>query len=59
MFRLACQENKEGSNWYVWYSSKQYSNRYGPFDRGVFGTPVIGDVDGDGQGDLIMVDGSQ
>ena len=48
----------EGSDWYVWYSSKQYSNRYGPYDRGVFGTPVIGDIDGDGQGDLIMVDGS-
>ena len=49
----------EGSDWYVWYSSKQYSKRYGPYDRGVFGTPVIGDVDGDGQGDLIMVDGSR
>jgi len=48
----------EGSNWYIWYSSNQYSTRYGPYDRGVYGKPVIGDIDGDGQGDLIMVNGS-
>ena len=48
----------EGSNWYVWYSSNQYSKRYGPYDLGVFGKPVIGDLDGDGKGDLIMVKGS-
>jgi FG-GAP-like repeat len=48
----------EGSNWYVWYSSNQYSTRYGPYDLGVFGKPVIGDIDGDGKGDLIMVKGS-
>ena len=48
----------EGSNWYIWYSSQQYSNRHGPYDLGVFGKPVIGDLDGDGKGDLIMVKGS-
>ena len=48
----------EGSNWYMWYSSNQYSTRYGPYDLGVFGKPVIGDLDGDGKGDLIMVKGA-
>ena len=47
----------EGSNWYAWLSSNQYSTRYA-YDLGVFGKPVIGDLDGDGKGDLIMVKGS-
>jgi CO dehydrogenase/acetyl-CoA synthase epsilon subunit len=48
----------EGSSWYAWLSSNQYSKRYGPYDIGVLGKPVIGDFDGDGQPDLIMVHGS-
>jgi|GEM_PF-1152507 len=48
----------EGSQWYIWYSEGEHSERSGPYDLGIQGTPLVGDVDGDGQDDFIMVDGA-
>jgi hypothetical protein len=57
--------------WYVWFSTSQYLVRGGPYNLGVSGlpaeatlqalqagTPVTGDIDGDGLADLISVAGS-
>jgi len=47
------------SKWYVWFASSQYSTRGGPYDLGISGKPVTGDIDGDRFADLITVVGSQ
>jgi len=45
-------------NWCVWYSHQSYT-RDGPYSLGISGQPVAGDVDGDGQGDMGIVQNGQ
>ena len=49
----------DGSKWNIWFSSKNYQERSGPYDLGKTGKPAIGDMDGDGEDDFIMVAGSK
>jgi len=44
--------------WCVWYSHQSYT-RDGPYSLGMSGQPVAGDVDGDGQADMGMVQNGQ